>query len=190
VSGPASWTAGHDITDPADQAFRLTGASTSYANTSGPVIRTDQSFTVAAWVKLAATGSWPVAVGQDGMRASGFWLEYDSAAGRWAGGMAASDVDNPTSTHLLSTSVPQLNVWTHLALVNDVSARQLRLYVNGTLQATGTFAATWNATGPLTIGRAKWNGSLYNFWPGDIDDVYVYTGLRTQAEIQALMQLT
>jgi Concanavalin A-like lectin/glucanases superfamily len=188
--GPVSWTAGHDATDSSDQALRLAGVPQPYASTSGPVVRTDQSFTVAVWVRLSSASSWPVALSQDGSRISGFWLEYDSGAGRWAGGMATSDVDNPTSTHLLASSAPQFNVWTHLALVHDVGTRQLRFYVNGMLQATGSFTATWNATGPLAVGRGKWNGGLSNFWPGDIDDVYVYAGVRTQAEIQALMQNT
>ena len=186
LTGTAGWTPGHDTTDAFDLALHLGGAP-SCAATSGPVLRTDQAFTVAVWVKLSGTAGWQAAVSQDGNRVSGFMLGYDSTAGRWMADLPLSDVDNPYSAHLLSTSVPQTGVWTHLALVNDVGAHQLRLYVNGQQEAAVTTSPTWNASGALAIGRGKLNGLSANYWTGDLDDVYTYTGVKTQADIQDLM---
>jgi hypothetical protein len=189
LNGTVGWTAGHDPFDPFDRALHL-GGSPACATTSGPALRTDQAYTVAVWVKLSSTTGWQMAVSQDGNRGSGFGLGYDSTAGRWAADLPLSDADGSASTHLVSTSVPQVGVWTHLALVNDVVAHQLRLYVNGQQEATFTTAPTWNASGAFAIGRGKLNGAANNYWTGDLDDVYVFTGVKTQADIQDLIAST
>ena len=48
--------------------------------------------------------------------------------------------------------------------------------------ATGT-AAPWKATGPLTIGRSRWNDRATDFWAGDIADVQVWNRVLFDDEI-------
>jgi len=81
------------------------------------------------------------------------------------------------------------NTWTHLTGVYDATAGQLRLYVNGTLAGSTACACAWHAAGSLAIGRAKWLGTPSDWWPGSIDDVRVYSGVLSAAQIAYLATL-
>ena len=68
-------------------------------------------------------------------------------------------------------------VWTHVAAVYDLTARKVRLYIDGDLQGEVASSATpWNATGPLTIGcSGVIDGPKANYLGGVVDDVRVWT---------------
>lgn len=181
-------------------ALSLNG-TTGYAATTGPVqsphpdtgvptpVRTDTSFTITARVRLTATGGTgkPTAVGADGTRTSAFVLGYSGPNNRWRFAMAGADSDSPTVFAVLSDAAPTAGKWTHLAAVYDASNRQLRLYVNGALQAaTATLTGGFNATGPVSIGRGRWAGANSDFLDGAIDDVRVYGFVETQPKLAAL----
>jgi hypothetical protein len=68
LSGGASWTAGRLV---GTNAATFNG-TTAGAATAGPVVNTNQSFTVAAWVRLSNTAPWATAVAvQQNVHASG-----------------------------------------------------------------------------------------------------------------------
>ena len=76
-----------------------------------------------------------------------------------------------------------LDTWTHLATTFD--GAQLRIYVNGV--QVGSRAVTGNivaSAGPLRFGGNSVWGEYFN---GLIDEIRLYDGARTQAEIQADM---
>jgi Concanavalin A-like lectin/glucanases superfamily len=161
-----------------DGALALDGVSGSAASANA-VIRTDQSFSIAAWVRLDAKpgSSNPTAVSQDGTQQSGFKLQYQPIADRWAIAVPTSDVSTAGATNVLSVSQPQIGAWTHLTAVYDANAKQLRLYVDGALEGLLTnYTTTWHASGPMQIGRARWGGFLVDWWPGAVDDVRAYQG--------------
>ena len=85
-----------------------------------------------------------------------------------------------------SSVTPATGEWTHLAGVYDLAKGELRIYVNGAATAAPLPPgwSPWQATGSLRIGRAKWSGRATDQWPGAIDDVNVYTGVRTDDEIR------
>jgi hypothetical protein len=60
--------------------------------------------------------------------------------------------------------------------VYDAPGRQIRLYVNGTLQsAPASYPYTpWDATGALQVGRVRYNSGFHENFAGDIDDVKVW----------------
>jgi hypothetical protein len=179
---------GHDSTDFSDLAVRFDGTS-GYASTNGPVVRTDESFTVAAWVTKAPGGNdWQSVISQDAARCVGFALTWH--IDRWTVQTYSADVNGPAIYAAAASQPAAVNVWTHLAVVYDAAAGQLHLYVNGTLSATTTRPRTWHAGGPLMIGRSRYDGLLKDYFTGTIDDVYAYTGARSQADIQQLMQST
>ncbi|GAB4052332.1 LamG-like jellyroll fold domain-containing protein [Catellatospora paridis] len=147
------------------------------------VLRTDQSFTISAWVDLADSDGYHTAVTQQGSTTSGFFLYYDVNVNRWAFAMHTCD-GCPTSNWVGATSAapPELGRWTHLTGVYDKAAGQLRLYVDGKLQGSAAWAGAWNATGPLTVGGGKGGGR----WNGGIDEVRAFQGAMTDMQVRGM----
>jgi hypothetical protein len=167
-----------------DGAARFNGSDGS-AGTSAPVLLTDQSFTVSAWVRLTNNVTNYGAVSQDGAVNSAFRLEYDRGLDRWSFEMASTDTTAETMVVVPSAQPPQLHVWTYLAGVYDKGANQMRLYVDGQLAGAVAKPAAWKASGGLQIGRNKWHGFALDRWAGDIDEVNVYPGVLTGPTIAA-----
>lgn len=167
--GGATWTtAGHG-----GDAISFDG-STGRVAAPGPIVATNTSFSVAAWVYLTAKSVNRTAVGQDGSVIGGFFLQYDAGSDRWAFTMHTSDSTGASGVSALGTTSPSLNTWYHLVGVYDNSAGQIKLYVNGSLQGTVSCTTPWNATGKFAVGRGFWNFANTDFWPGKIDAVKVY----------------
>lgn len=185
----------------AGSALSLTGVASSSATAEAvtyphpdtgvrTAVRTDQSFTVAARVRLASTGgvtNQRVVVAASGSRTSAYTLGYSATDNRWRFTMAGSDADNPALVGVLSNAAPVAGKWTHLAGVFDSSTKKLTLYVNGVAQtATATLTGGFNATGRITIGKRLWNGGDDGYLTADVDDVRVYSYLETAAKIALL----
>jgi hypothetical protein len=198
-AGGASRTAGRAGVG---SALSLDG-SAGFAATAGPVqqphpttgtptpVRTDNSFTVTARVRLAASGGTGVsaAVSADGSRTSAYLLGYSGPDNRWVFRMASSDVDSPTVATVVSDAAPTVGRWTHLAATYDAGTRVLRLFVNGTAQAaTTTLSGGFNATGPVAVGRAKAAGAHAGFLDGSVDDARVYNFVETATNLAVLAQ--
>ncbi|MEU7590115.1 LamG-like jellyroll fold domain-containing protein [Micromonospora sp. NPDC049230] len=141
-----------------------------------PVLRTDDSFTMSAWVMADAEGM-RTAVSQRGVHQSAAWLKFQSDVGRWQ--FAVSDEDTPTTpaTSVRSVNPAATDVWTHLAGVYDAGRHEIRLYVNGLLEGTQAVGFTPMASsGPLLVGRALWNDQVVDQWVGGIDNVALFQG--------------
>ncbi|GIF96965.1 hypothetical protein Cci01nite_20590 [Catellatospora citrea] len=173
----ATWTTGINA-----GALAFNG-STGYAATPAAVLRTDASFTVAAWVRLDAAGGTTSAVSQDGVNATGVTLGYSSSAGRWRVMMHRADTTGSSEVSATSTSTPATGRWTHLAGVYDATAGQLRLYVNGQLETTVSHTSTWQAGGAVQVGRWRRGGAYTGYWNGRVDDVTVFNRAATAAEV-------
>ncbi len=171
----------------ADGAVSFDGAS-GYASTPGPgPVDTTDSFSVAAW---AAFGRDPhpyqTVVSQIGYVAGAFGLGYGPSG--WAFGMKTADSSDSSTSFGARSSAPAVQVdrWVHLVGVYDASAHQIRLYVDGQPVASADFTATWQAKGPLTIGRGQGNARAENFWPGAIAQVEVYAHALSDQEVADL----
>jgi hypothetical protein len=183
LSGAASWTSGW-----LDGALALDGVN-GHAQTSAPAVNTRTGFTVAAWTQLDYLPTRDTAaVAQPGGRAAGFQLGFDKEQGRWTLGMAAADTDTAALVRTRSDAIPNPLEWTHIAGVYDALAGELRVYVNGRLSATTVtdHLSTWNATGPLQLGRTKAAGVFTGHWPGTVDDVRTYDGVLSAEQIAQL----
>jgi hypothetical protein len=184
---PDSSGNGHDATAPVpaqsywtggrvNESMQFNGTSAA-ASTNGPVLHTDQSLTIAAWVKLArADGSAHTAVSQDGNHASAFYLQYrgDIGNGRWVFAMSQADTPTPVLDEAVANVPVQAGVWTHLVGEYDAAAGTLKIFVNGALAGTGQHTSAWDAAGSFEIGRAKWTDVPCDFWPGAIDEVQAF----------------
>ncbi|MCZ7423705.1 LamG domain-containing protein [Verrucosispora sp. WMMA2121] len=155
------------------------------ATTTGPVIRTDQSYTVSAWARWTG-GSGPRTVfAQDGSQISGFFLtcRLQSNTVRWS--LMTRNIDATTSSSRTIYGSPCVqDKWTHVTAVQDANAQVLRLYIDGVLAGTVAAPSPWHAAGAFTIGRSKYQIPA-DHWTGDIDRVRVWQGALTDAEITA-----
>jgi hypothetical protein len=204
----------HFTEDPTDPYYGLT--TTEYGRTQdntngdpgnpvwqdGPVLRTDESFTVSAWVRLERFGPTMTAVAQAGNAQSAFYLSVRKYAVNgvdqygWAFNVTDLDDDigeNAASARMTRRALTDedLSTWTHLVGVYDSSAHKIRLYVNGKLEATEPWQRPFHATGPLTVGAARWSpdGELprwTDFWEGGIDDLGLYQGAMSDAAASLL----
>jgi hypothetical protein len=179
VAAGCTWTPGWF-----DGSLAADGACN--AATSTPVIRTDQSFTVSAWLRFtgATENTLYTAVSQDGAVNSGFLLQYMTFENVWGFTMPTLDTTAETYLTVRSPQPVALDVWTHVAGVYDATTGQMRLYIDGVLAAIGIFTGTpWHASGALQMGRAKWHGFPTDWWRGGIDDVRVFQGALNDDEI-------
>jgi hypothetical protein len=179
VNGP-TWAAGKAGAG----SIRFDGQD-DYVSTSAPVLRTDNSYTVSAWARPDQLRPGTL-VSQDGANgASAFYLQYRGDNNSWDFMVATSDTAKPNMVMAKDTGPPQSG-WSHLTGVYDASVPEIRLYVNSAMVARTPVpgGVNWSAPGGLQIGRAKWENRLVDFWNGWIDEVQVYSGVRTQDEIR------
>jgi len=155
--------------------LRLDGVD-DFAAPDGQVLHTDQSFTVAAWVRLSDTTRLQTLLSQRSTGPNqGFYLMYDPAGGgRWVFAMRASATDTTGGTYAVipASSTAEYH---QLTGVFDAQKRELRLHVDGSQQtvvAMNPAWQPWDATGSLVIGSA---GSS-SFSRADVDEVRAYQG--------------
>ncbi|QFZ19049.1 LamG-like jellyroll fold domain-containing protein [Saccharothrix syringae] len=175
LNGGASFTPGYS-----GNGLSFNG-TTGFAATATPVLDTTRAFTVSAWAKLNGTGGYHTVVGQDGDWGSPFFLQYSADVGRWT---FTTGVDGQNFSRLASTTPPRVGVWTHLLGTYDPAAHQLKLYVDGKLEGTGT-ATIRPAGGSLTVGASWWDNKRTDFFPGSVDRVRTWDRLLTPDEVAA-----
>uniref|UniRef100_UPI003F4978CB LamG-like jellyroll fold domain-containing protein n=1 Tax=Nonomuraea bangladeshensis TaxID=404385 RepID=UPI003F4978CB len=159
-------------------ALHLNGED-AYAAIGAPALRTDQSFTVAAWVRAEDLTKAQTFVSQQGSGARpGFSLSYDPA-GRWVWSIPDSPTDT-TSVTSAAVAAETPGEYHHLVGVLDVQARSLKLYVDQRLKATTAMNAAWQpwqATGGLLVGRAHQGTVPAGFADGMVDGLRLYQGV-------------
>lgn len=158
----------------------------------GPVVATDRSFTVAAWMKLdqaAPNGHSLTAVSQAGNGVSTFFLgarELDGGS-VWELYTTKGDPANREGDSFVrSPAKVGLGAWTHVTGVYDATANQIRIYVGGELAATAP-ATVGAASGVLKLGRGLWNGSPVNAWAGKVDDLRMFSRAVSAEEIRGIV---
>lgn len=183
VGDKAAWTKSAKV---GTGALSLGGAS--YAEAPGAVIDTTRSFTVTAWVNIAAMDKQhnQTFVSTDGNEISGFYLMLYHSGSRFVFNRADSDDKSATRTMAGASFAAVPNTWYHLAGVYDADAKTLSLYVNGNLEQTVPYDKAWQATGKTAIGRGFYGHANVDFVNGTIDDVRLYSSVLTAAQIAAL----
>ncbi|MFG2054537.1 LamG-like jellyroll fold domain-containing protein [Micromonospora sp. NPDC048930] len=147
------------------------------------VLRTDDSFTMSAWVMLGLDGM-RTAVSQRGVHESAAWLKYQSDVGKWRFVVSDEDVTTTAMVSVESENPADSGVWTHLAGVYDAGRKEIRLYVNGVLEGTQALSFTPMAsTGPLLVGRTLWHDQMVDQWVGGIDNVAVFQGAMNDTSV-------
>lgn len=175
VAGAYTWE--QDRAASRNGALGLALAQGSCAETAGPVVRTDGSFSVAAWTAIDELTGTRTVVSQSGALRQGFRIEYAGDVNRWRVVMPGADTAAAASVEVRSLAAPVAGTWTHLAAVFDLPAKKLRFYVDGDLQGEVAVSTTpWHAAGPLTVGcTGTTAGARTNYLGGVVDDVRVWT---------------
>jgi hypothetical protein len=157
-------------------AMQIDGAGDG-AVTAGPVLaNTAGSFSVAAWVKITDVRATHYIIAQADNPPT-FMLEHSLGDGIWKLSAPAADgsVPGPGS----ETTPPRVGTWTHLAGTYDPMAHEMRLYINGVLEATEGGITVRSGSGVLRIGSAGFSGS--------IAEVQVWNRVISAAEVFALV---
>jgi regulation of enolase protein 1 (concanavalin A-like superfamily) len=143
--------------------------------------------TVAAWIKPRSGG------GGNGGRI----IDKDNNNGGWffsmngaTGVKLAIDTFSTSSPLRVSTTEVKLNVWQHVAATWDgsVTGSNIHIYINGVLAdgtaVDGAGVAEPDGDTPFAIGNRSVD--VARGFDGGVDEVRVYSGVLTAAEIQAL----
>jgi hypothetical protein len=181
---------------------RNTGDAGTPQWVDGPVLRTDQSFTVTARVQADKINANMTAIAPKGSKQSAFSLGTRAStvggvtAQRFEVAVPNTDADvGETYTRLIAPEaliVDDAGLWYDLTVVHDAGTRQMSFYVNGIRKAVATLPGSWQASGPLAVGAA-WStpdngtGGFVDNWFGGIDDIRAYQGAMTEAQIAALL---
>jgi hypothetical protein len=141
------------------------------------------SFTLEAWAyPTGGAGTFRAVISSRDSSASPLargYILYASSTNLW-------ELWTGTGTSFVKLIGPAvtLNAWTHIVATYDGTTA--RLYLNGTLAASGNLAYTPNASRPLRLGagRNENNNSDYEF-PGRLDELAIYPTALTDTRIQA-----
>nr|WP_235005942.1 LamG-like jellyroll fold domain-containing protein [Nocardiopsis sp. JB363] len=161
-------------------------AEQEHLSTEAPAIRTDRSYSVAAWVRLDEVGHNSTAMAQNGSDHSAFYLSYQHTYehDNWVMKLPPEDRTGASGWHRsLSDHSPEFGRWTHLAATYDHALGQATLYVDGMAQAPVEIPEAWQANGPVMIGGALFEEEFSDPWAGDISDVHLYQGVISEDDI-------
>ncbi len=154
-----------------------------------PVLKTDQSFTLSAWVVLDSLDAMQTAVSVNGVHDSAARLRFNPDSGKWQFVVSYQDTVPTALVTVSSTSSAEAGAWTHLVAVYDSGSSRIRIYINGVLEGTATVSSIpFASSGPLMVGRTLWQNSLVDQWTGGIDEVRVFQGAMSDAAVNVLYE--
>ena len=183
-------TIGHTASGVAGGAAEFNGSS--YVRWNSSVAATlAGSFTVSLWINT--TQGFGLFEGEPAYAGAG--IVYADVPGHstdaiplaLSGTRAAFMTDDGnTDTTIHSTSAINTGTWMHLASTYDVTTGVMRLYVNGTLQASATVATvSHNARGLLFLGANDFDS---RYFTGAVDDFQLYSVALSAADVSFLAQ--
>lgn len=84
---------------------------------------------------------------------------------------------------------PSTDTWYHLAVVLDISASAAELFIDGSSQGTDTRAVTSIKDSTVSFRIGAMNATPASFFDGLIDDVRIWSDMRTSTEINNNMDV-
>lgn len=155
------------LTDgPSGKYLAITGAQ-SAATASASVIDASADFSISVWVKLDKLDTWDTFVSQDGQSISAFYLQKRDS-NYLAFTTFPADGTSAKACVAESTLKPRAGEWYHLVATRSAATGQQRLYVDGMLSGQVTCPGGFKATGPLVVGRGRWDGPV-DWMTGAVD---------------------
>lgn len=151
----------------------------------------NKSFTIELWFKSAG-GSVDWYLLHKGSHAT---TSYDGATGRWFGIQYQKNSKNDRLTWAIDDNVTKTDInansatanyfkneWIHLVCIRDVEKKELRMYANGKLIASGT-DKTGNIGTVEKMAIGNCNTAYENGFQGLMDELSIYDEVLTPEEI-------
>ncbi|MEO3828603.1 LamG domain-containing protein [Actinomadura sp. B10D3] len=161
-----------------------------FAETAGPAVRTDGSFTLTAWVdtgRLPARAATLLSLPGENVNRMALRFQPGADPGTYRWQLVMADSDSPDAKVTIAEHTTVSGSWDQLAVVYDAPTRTMALYVNGNPDGdrsvkpdVGAFAAG----GALQVGRSAIGDPEY--WPGAVDDVWAVRGALSPEQIVSL----
>ncbi|MBR7826391.1 hypothetical protein KDK95_08765 [Actinospica sp. MGRD01-02] len=176
-----------------ETSVTFNGSYASFPGSSGqgikigsPVLTTNASYTLSAWVDLTSTPSTYAVVasvkGSSGTAAQIMYSTYDGLD-RFIFQNTATESSSPTWYSAEATASPSTSTWYHLVAVYDAANSTDEFYINGTLVGTASSVQTWAATaGAFWIGSDEGSSDF----PGYIKNVQAYQRALSSTEVSTL----
>ena len=136
------------------------------------------SFSLGFWCKKTASNN-VVSVGSRVEDTNGFWLSW------WSDGNIYATIRN-AEILTSSYSLPYTSEWVYLSMTFDgsqIEASRVKIYVNGSLAATGSGASSLSSNGADNFLIGLWNSVYSN---GNIADVRLYDTDLTASQVSDL----
>ncbi|WP_165966757.1 LamG domain-containing protein [Actinomadura sp. 7K507] len=173
----------------ASPAGLLLDGAGAYAETAGPVFRSDDSFTVSTWVNTEQRPAGAATLlSLPGENANRFAVRSQPGTEPGFGWqLVMADADDPGARTTVAEHTGSTRSWDHVAVVYDGPARTMSLYVNGQVEAAGSVkhdVGAFDARGALQVGRSAIGAPEY--WQGAVDDVWAFQGALSQAQVAML----
>lgn len=153
-----------------------------------------QDFTIACWIKTAQT--FPVA--ENSYDGTGIiWADVGGPANDFIFGATRSAAGvnrlsfftgGGVETSISGTTEISSGQWTHIAATRDGTTGEMKIYVDGQLDATGmgSSGSALNANPVIHIGGNTLDG---RYFAGVIDDVRLYSRVLSSSEIQGVIAI-
>lgn len=164
------------------------GGQAAVAN--GPVVDTENSFTVSARVTLNDTDDFHTVISQDADESSGFLLQYDDED-RWEMRIPLEDEEDTSEADANEASSDfgaDPGVPTHLVGVYDDDDDEIRLYVDGQLAGTSDHDSDFASNGAFAVGRGLSGGDAFRELRGSVDDVRAFNRALNDRQAAALFR--
>ncbi|MFB9466988.1 LamG-like jellyroll fold domain-containing protein [Streptomyces cinereospinus] len=173
-----------------------TANQSGYADSAGPVVNSQSSFTVSAWAYPTDDTAFRTVLSQTGSDNKGISLYYSPNIRRWVFLMHWYENGTRKFVGASADATPgiTLKAWTHLAGVYDGDAHTLSLFVNGKRQGdlvpVPDIGLPTVVDGSFQVGRAGTTSGTYNnYWKGRVDEVATYQTALPDAEIAKVAKL-
>ncbi|MFY1583557.1 LamG domain-containing protein [Micromonospora sp. WMMD734] len=165
---------------PQTEGYGSSGNGTGHAVTDGPVVPTEQSLTVSAWVLPNTVSTQEQVIVR---QADGAVKLSIGPSGRWQ-----FAVKSPTGTWYTAVSdgFATAGGWAHLTGVFDGATGTVRIYVNGCKQASEGSGAIGSASSTVMYVGA--GSATTAHFKGALDDINVYAGAMTEREASRTCQ--
>lgn len=170
LSGNAAFTAGVS-----GNAVSIPGGPGSLVRMSNVLSMVGTDFSMQTWVRttVAANSSTVIAGKHNTGYLNGYLMRLNFDGSYGATNRAQFYQSNPANSAAIGTSSITDGTWHHLLATYTVGG-QLRLYVDGNLEASTPAQPIIDNDAPFMVGGANTAGNATNYFSGDVDEVQIY----------------